>query len=108
MSNTIDPALKQVAFGRAALNAFVAAIAPLTAFTTDFSGDKAEGGDTVQVKYLPAAAAARQKAAGTGYTFDDSVMQKKTLTFGQPYYTSWYLKDFDALNTMARVDDFAQ
>lgn len=108
MANTIDAALKQVAFGRAALNAFVGAIAPLTAFTTDFSSDKAEGGDTIQVKYLPAASAALQKDADTGYTFQDSVMQKKTLTFAQPYYVSWYLEDFDKLNTVARVEDFAQ
>lgn len=105
MGNTLDSGIKRVSIANMALEAFANKLAPLSAFSTDYSDEVAEQGDGVTVKYIPAAAAA-QTFNGT-VTVQDSTMSKKTVTLGAPVYVTWHLSDTDRLNSAVDIRDFA-
>lgn len=91
MANSIDSGLNQVIISNAVLEAFTAAFAPMTAFTTDFTPDAKEKYDTINVPYVPAASAASD-FAGT-YNAQDTTINKKQIVLNKHKYVSWYLTD---------------
>ena len=96
MPNTIDTNLNGTLISQAALEAFTGSFAPMNAFTTDFDPAPASKSDTIHVPYVPAASAAVDFAAATGYTRQDSTVQKKTITLNRHKFVSWYVTDVES------------
>lgn len=93
MANTFDSALNGTLISQAGLSAFVAAIAPLTRFSTNFDPAPASKSDTIQVPYVPAASAAAT-FAGT-YTRQGTTLEKKTITLNKHKFVSWEVTDLE-------------
>lgn len=93
MPNTLDSGLNGTLISQAGLDAFIGAFAPMSAFTTDFDPAPASKSDTIQVPYVPAASAAADFVAATGYSRQDSTLNKRTITLNKHKFVSWYLSD---------------
>ena len=96
MPNTIDSSLNGTLISDAALEAFTGSFGPMNAFTTDFDPAPASKSDTIHVPYVPAASAASDFAAATGYTRQDSTVNKKTITLNKHKFVSWYVTDVES------------
>lgn len=81
------------------LEAFVAAITPLTAFSTNFNADAAKKGDKVSVLRTIAADAATTKASHTAYTMQDVDNDAVEISLGQPVYVSAALDDVEVASS---------
>jgi hypothetical protein len=76
------------------LRGFTQKIAPLMAFTTDFSGDAAKRGDKVSIlRDNTAIDAVQTKSTHTDYTIQDADSDAVEVSLGQPKYVSWALDD---------------
>jgi hypothetical protein len=76
-----------------AIEAFTAAIAPLTAFANNVSPGPAEKGDKVKVLSVAAAAAATDFVPATGYTVQDSTAEGLDVSLNKHKFVSWGLND---------------
>lgn len=94
MANSITGVNDDI-IAQAALEAFVASILPLSAFTTSFSGEAAKKGEKVSVLRTIAADAAADKTTHAAYTIQDADNDAVEITLGQPKYVSWGLDDVE-------------
>ena len=91
------------------LEAFTAAIAPLNAFTTNFSPDAVKRGDKVSILRTIAADAALTKTAHTAYTIQDADSDAVEISLGQPVYVSWALDDTEiASSSVLNMEVYGQ
>jgi hypothetical protein len=80
---------------KAVLDGFVAAITPLTAFSTSFSNEAVKKGDKVSIPRVGTQDAAATKTTHTAYTLQDSDSDAVEITLGQPVYVSSALDDVE-------------
>lgn len=90
MGNTFTT-LTHTILAQKALEAFVAAFAPMRAFAQNYSAEAAQKGDKVKVLWVGAQSAA-QSFAGT-YTMQDSTAEGKDITIDKHEFVSWGLTD---------------
>lgn len=95
MANTFT-SLTQTILAERVFNAFVLKIAPLTAFSTNFSAEAASRGDKIKVLQVDAAAAATA-FAGT-YSMQDTTASGLDVSLDQHYFVSWSLTDSEIVN----------
>jgi hypothetical protein len=86
---------------KAVLDGFVAAITPLTAFSTSFSNEAVKKGDKVSVPRVGAQDAAATKSNGAAYTIQDSDSDAVEISLGQPVYVSSGLDDVEIASSSA-------
>ena len=86
---------------KAVLDGFVAAITPLTAFSTSFSSDAVKKGDKVSVPRVGVQDAAATKTNHGAYTIQDSDSDAVEITLGQPVYVSTGLDDVEIASSSA-------
>lgn len=91
--NSIDGELKVETILDTFLEALVEELLALNAFSVDFSDKIVAEGDTVDVGYIPAAAAAR--AFNGTYTIQKSDWGIKKVSINRHQYVSWGLSDVD-------------
>jgi hypothetical protein len=106
MANTLTT-LTNAVLAQMAVDAAVSALAPLNAFTTDFSADAAKRGDKVKVKYIP-----EQDDAvdfeGT-YVMQDGDAEGKDITLSGHKYVSWGFSDQElATRPQLQLEDLAR
>lgn len=101
MPNTIDASLNNELVSSAVLNAFVSEITPILGFSTNFSDAIGSRGDTVHVPYVPAASAAANFSAATGYTRQDTTLDKKTVELNKHKFVSWRVTDLEQTKSSA-------
>jgi hypothetical protein len=80
---------------KAVLDGFVAAVTPLTAFSTSFSNEAVKKGDKVSVPRVGVQDAAATKTNHGAYTIQDSDSDAVEITLGQPVYVSSGLDDVE-------------
>jgi len=97
MANTIDTDLNVGIVLDAALEAYTAALAPLMAFSTDFTPDGDQKYADVSVGFIPAASAA-QDFAGT-YTMQDSTWDARKMSLDQHKFVSMFTTDSQAIKS---------
>lgn len=95
MPNTLTN-LNHTIITNAALEAFTAALTPLSAFSLNVSPDPAQRGDKVKVLWTPAQAGAID-FAGT-YTMQDSTAEGKDVSLDRHKFASWSLTDKEIAN----------
>jgi len=99
MANSIT-GINDDVISRAVLEGYTTAIAPLSAFATDFSSEAARRGEKVSVmRDNTAIDAALDKTTHTAYTIQDADSDAVELTLGQPKYVSWGLDDVEIANS---------
>lgn len=94
MANSIT-GINDDIISQAILESFVAEIAPLRAFNTDFSPDAAKRGDKVSILRTTTADASTTKTTHTDYTIQDADSDAVEISLGQPEYVSWGLDDVE-------------
>lgn len=80
----------------AALEAFTAALTPLSAFSTNASPAPGQRGDKVKVLWTPSQSAAADFAGN--YTMQDSTQEGLDVALDQHKFVSWYLTDKEVAN----------
>lgn len=106
MANALT-SLTHTLLAEKALQAFTAAVAPITSFANDFSSDVVEKGDKVKVLTVSAADAAKD-FEGT-YTVQDADAEGKDVTIDKRKYTSWGLTTENLRNMpQLSLDRFAE
>lgn len=101
MANTIDSALNNELVSSAVLNAFVSEIQPILGFSTNISAAIGTRGDTVHVPYVPAASAAGNFSAATGYERENTTLDKRTVELNKHKYVSWRVTDLEQTKSSA-------
>ena len=82
------------------LRGFTKKIAPLAAFTTDFSSDVVRKGDRVSIlRDNTAIDAVQTKVTHADYTIQDADSDSVEVVMGQPEYVSWSLDDTEIANS---------
>ena len=81
------------------LDGFVAAILPLSVFSTSFSADAARRGDKISIPRVGAQDAAVTKSAGADYTIQDLDSDAAQITLGEPVYVSGGLSDVEVASS---------
>lgn len=82
------------------LRGFLKKIAPLSAFTTDFSADVVKRGDRVSIlRDNTAIDAVQTKTTHADYTIQDADSDSVEVVMGQPKYVSWSLDDTEIANS---------
>jgi len=95
MANSIT-GINDDIISQAVLQGYTTAIAPLAAFTTDFSSEAARRGATISImRDNTAIDAALDKTTHTDYTIQDADSDAVEITLGQPKYVSWGLDDVE-------------
>lgn len=92
------------------LRGFLQGIAPLGAFSTNFSSDAAKRGDKVSVlRDNTAIDAAATKTTHAAYTIQDCDSDAVEISLGQPTYVSWSLDDVEvASSSVLSLDVYGQ
>lgn len=98
MANSIT-GINDDIISQAILEAFVAGITPLSAFSTNFSDDAARKGDKVSVLRSTGADAAATKTTASDYTIQDADSDAIEIALGQPEYVSWALDDVEVASS---------
>ena len=83
----------------AGFESFKAALAPLNAFSTDFSGEAMQKGESVTTRVITGMSAG---AFSGSYITGDTTTTAKTVTLNQHSFRAWHLTDVEAGKT--RVD----
>lgn len=96
MANTVDPDLYGTIVGENAIRVFQSVLKPLSAFSTDFSGEVGQRNQSIVVPLTTDPTDAATKAAGDAYTIQDTTMNETTVSLSNHKYVSWYLTDNDA------------
>jgi len=81
------------------LDGFVAAILPLSVFTTSFSADAARRGDKISIPRVGAQDAAVTKSPSADYTIQDLDSDAAQITLGEPVYVSGGLSDVEVASS---------
>lgn len=90
MANTMTT-MGNTLIAQRAVEAFVAAMTPLFAFSRNFSEAEAARGDKVKVTLISAAAAAQDWVAANGYTIQDDTREGVDVALTARKYVSWHL-----------------
>lgn len=96
MANTIDSDLYGTIVGESAIRVFQDILKPISAFSTDFSGQMGDRNQSIVVPLTADPTAAASKTAGNDYTVQDTTLSETTVTLNKHKYVSWYLTDNDA------------
>lgn len=106
MANAITN-LTHTILAQKALEAFVAALTPLRAFSTNFSEAEAERGDKIKVPFISAQDAAQDFAGA--YVIQDADMDGLDISLNQRKYVSWGLTTQElADNPQLTLERFAR
>jgi len=114
MANTLNASIYQK-IARLGFQALRKKLVPLRAFTTDFSADVAEEGESVDIRVYPSATAAKSFSTATGSggaggelknAIGDLTVAKKTVTLNQDPVTGFHFTDKEraTLNAGAMTD----
>ena len=107
MANTINDAVKPHIVISAILDAYVAMLTPLRAFSLDFSPSGGQVGETIGGSFISKAAAdAKDWAVADGYVAEDVTDAGLKVTLNKRKYKSWVWHDIDNMNTMDRLEHF--
>lgn len=99
MANSIT-GINDDIISRSVLEGYTTAIAPLMAFTTDFSSDAVSRGSKVSImRDNTAIDAALDKTSQGNYTVQDADSDAVEITMAQPKYVSWGLDDTEIANS---------
>lgn len=86
---------------RGVLDGFVAAILPLSSFSTSFSADAARKGEKISIPRVGVQDSALTKSSGADYTIQDSESDAVEITLGEPVYVSCGLSDVEVASSSA-------
>jgi hypothetical protein len=98
MANSIT-GINDDVISQGVLDGFVAALTPLTAFTTSFSADAVKRGDKVSIPRISSAVAAVTKTASADYVIQDLGSDAVEISLGEPVYVSGGLSDVEVANS---------
>jgi len=109
MANSIT-GINDDILAQSVLEGYTTAIAPLSAFTTDFSSEAARRGEKVSImRDNTAIDAALDKTTHGAYTVQDADSDAIELTLGQPKYVSWGLDDVEiASSSILTMEKFGR
>jgi len=109
MANSIT-GINDDILAQSVLEGYTTAIAPLAAFTTDFSSEAARRGEKVSImRDNSAIDAALDKTTHGAYTVQDADSDSIELTLGQPKYVSWGLDDVEiASSSLLTMEKFGR
>jgi len=109
MANSIT-GIQDDILAQSVLEGYTTAIAPLSAFTTDFSSEAARRGEKVSImRDNTAIDAALDKTTHGAYTVQDADSDAIELTLGQPKYVSWGLDDVEiASSSILTMEKFGR
>ena len=96
MANTIDADLYGTIVGESAIRVFQKVLKPLSAFSTDFSGELGNRNQSIVVPLTTDPTDSADKTAGSAYTIQDTTINETTVSLNKHKYVSWYLTDNDA------------
>src|SRR5260221_278331 len=92
----------------AILEAFTAAIQPLTSFASDFSAAAAQRGSAVRVLYIPSQGAGASDFAGS-YSAGNATGQGGDVGINKHKFVSWGVNDVEiAVNNLIRIEQFGK
>lgn len=95
MANTIDSDLYGSIVGENAIRVMQDILKPVSAFSTDFSGEIGNRNESIVVPLSADPSSPEDKSAGSDYTDQDTTINETTVTLNKHKYTSWYLTDND-------------
>ena len=96
MANTIDADLYGTIVGESAIRVFQKVLKPLSAFSTDFSGELGNRNQSIVVPLTTDPVAADDKVAGSAYAIQDVTINETSVELNRHKTVSWYLTDNDA------------
>lgn len=96
MANTGFSDLYGTIVGESAIRVFQKVLKPLSAFSTDFSGEIGNRNQSIVVPLTADPADATDKVAADAYTIQDTTLNETTVSLSNHKYVSWYLTDNDA------------
>lgn len=99
MANTGFSDLYGTVIGESAIRVFQKVLKPLSAFSTDFSGEMGNRNQSIVVPLTTDPAltdATADKTAGNAYSILDTDLDEVTVSLDTHKYVSWYLTDNDA------------
>jgi len=95
MANTIDSDLYGVTVGNTAIRFMADILKPVSAFSTDFSGEIGNRNESIVVPLTADPTDAADKTAGGDYTIQDTTLSETTVSLDSHKYVSWYVTDND-------------
>ena len=108
MANTLTN-LNFTILAQKALEAFVSAMVPITAFASNFGEGEVQRGDKVKVAFVDAASAAQLFVAAAGYQIQDSQASGLDISINRRVYVSWGLTTQElANNPQLTLERFAR
>lgn len=81
------------------LDGFIAAILPLSSFTTSFSADAAKKGDKISIPRVSAQDSALTKVSSADYVIQNSDSDAVEISLGEPVYVSGGLSDVEVASS---------